>query len=411
MLAGCSQNAENGKAPETADATIKESAQPQTDTEKKETAMPVTKLDIENYNLDYNEKTDAQPFISWSRVAKSDKGYYLWGEGDFWEYLMFFDLGTQQSVPVCNLPNCSHTGKTCNAYFSGGDKDNIWKDGLWYYEDSVYVLGCDAQDYINLYKVKPDGSSREKYMQLYRADTSSTDNNEYKEYWMPELVIHRGYVYYIDRKEKNPKLRRIELGSTETEILYETGGVFETEGDKPELFYIKGYGDYIFFQRTSVFGEEQKELAGLYAYNTQTEEVTFVSNSIKRDFTVFENEIYYCKEKELCKFSIQTQKDEKLMDYPKGITAVSVDSDTISILSTKDNKIRIYDRNLKLLYEDAGGSEKEGDKSENENDEILEYYKGDENFFFAHFGVEKSTIRRLDKSKIKDKTAKWEVMY
>ena len=64
------------------------------------------------------------------------------------------------------------------------------------------------------------------------------------------------------------------------------------------------------------------------------------------------NEIYYSREKDLHKFSIQTQKDEKIMDCPEGITAVSVDSDTITILSTEDKRIHIYDKELNVLYED-----------------------------------------------------------
>lgn len=402
-MAGCSQNTEGLNEVEVTGITAGETEQPQNEEKKKETAMPVTKLDIENYNLEYKENTDAQPFFGWSNVAKTENGYYLWGSGNYLSYLMFFDPKTQKSVPVCNLPNCSHSDDNCNAYYPMGEleKDDIWKYGLWYYDNYIYMIGYDTDDYVNLYRTKLDGSSREKYMQLYKADTTPSENDGAKEYSIPELIIHRGYVYYIDKKEKKPKLKRMKLGGKETEILYETDGTYETDGNKPELNRIKGYGDYIFFQRSSVFGKEHKELEGLYAYNIQTRGITFVSNSIERDFTIFENEIYYCMEKELHKFSIQTQEDEKLMDYPKGITQVSVDRNYITLLSTKDNKIQIYDRKLNLLYDDMG----------DEETGILECYKGDENFFFAQFDVEKGRIRKLDKSKLKDKTAQWEVMY
>ena len=410
MLAGCSQNTESGKEDNvTNTATTKETEQPNKEENKQETPMPVTKLDIENYSLDYKEKTDAQSFFSWSSIAKTEKGYYLWGGGNYACFLMFFDAKSQKTVPLCNLPNCTHsqTDNTCNAFFSPGAENIMWDSGVWYYEDYVYTLGCDPEDYISIYRVKPDGSSREKYMRLYRADTTPSEDDGSKEYSIPDLIIHRGYVYYVDSKEKNPKLRRIKLGGTETEILYETDGVFKTEGDKASINYIEGYGDYILFQRNSVFRKEQRELAGLYAYNIQTGDIVFVSSSIERDYTIFENEIYYCKEKELRKFSIQTQKDEKIMDCPEGITAVSVDSDTITILSTKDKRIHIYDKELNVLYED-----KEYEKDE-EDEEIgvMSFYKGDENFLFASFYGEQNRMRILDKSKLKDKTAKWELMY
>ena len=410
MLAGCSQNTESGKEDNvTNTATTKETEQPNKEENKQETPMPVTKLDIENYSLDYKEKTDAQSFFSWSSIAKTEKGYYLWGGGNYACFLMFFDAKSQKTVPLCNLPNCTHsqTDNTCNAFFSPGTEDMMWDSGVWYYEDYVYTLGCDPEDYISIYRVKPDGSSREKYMRLYRADTTPSENDGSKQYRVPDLIIHRGYVYYVDSKEKNPKLRRIKLGGTETEILYETEGVFETEGDTAELNCIRGYGDYIFFERSSVFMKEQRELAGLYAYNIRTGEIAFVSNSIERDYTIFENEIYYSGEKDLRKFSIQTQKDGKIMDCPEGITTVSVDSDTITILSTGDKRIHIYDKELNVLYEDKEYEEDE----ENEEIGVRSFYKGDENFLFASFYGEQNRMRILDKSKLKDKTAKWELMY
>lgn len=253
---------------------------------KKETTIPVTKLDIGSYDLEYNKETDAQPFFIWSSVAKTENGYYLWGLENYMNYLMFFDTKTQKTIPMCNLPNCTHTDDTCNAYFSGMGvgTDMIWNDALWYYENYLYIIGCDEEDYVNLYRAKPDGSSREKYMQLYKADTASLEDNGAKEYSVPELMIHRGYIYYIDHKEEKTKLKRVKMGGTETEILYETDGVLETEEDKTELNHVKSYGNYIFFLRSSVFRKEQRELAGLYAYNIQTGAITYVSSSIERDY-------------------------------------------------------------------------------------------------------------------------------
>lgn len=412
MLAGCSQNEKNGNEVSVTKPITKETIQPNEKEKKMETAMSVTKLDIENYNLDYNEKTDAQSFFPQCDVAKSEKGYYLWGGGNYAYLLLFFDAKVQKTVPLCNLPNCTHSqgDDTCNAFFSPGAEDMMWDSGVWYYEDYVYTLGCDPEDYVSIYRVKPDGSSREKYMRLYRADTTPSEDDGSKEYSTPDLIIHRGYVYYVDSKEKNPKLRRIKLGGTKTEILYETDGVFKKEGDKAELIFVRGYGDYIFFMRSSVFMKEQREQAGLYAYNIQTGEIVFVSNSIESDYTIFEDEIYYSGEKDLRKFSIQTQKDEKIMDCPEGVTAVSVDADNIAILSTEDKRIHIYDKELNVLYEDKKYEE---DEKNQKNDEIgvRSFGKGDENFLFASFYGEQNRMRILDKSKLKDKTAKWELMY
>lgn len=172
---------------------------------KKETTIPVTKLDIESYDLEYNKETDAQPFFIWSSVAKTENGYYLWGLENYMNYLMFFDTKTQKTIPMCNLPNCTHTDDTCNAHFSGMGvgTDMIWNDALWYYENYLYIIGCDEEDYVNLYRAKPDGSSREKYMQLYKADTASLEDNGAKEYSVPNPS---GIYIILTIKRKKPSL-------------------------------------------------------------------------------------------------------------------------------------------------------------------------------------------------------------
>ena len=61
-------------------------------------------------------ENDSQSY--WGTVAhnfvKGEGGYYYMDNGD--SYLMFFDEETQESYPLCALPNCQHNTTDCNAY-------------------------------------------------------------------------------------------------------------------------------------------------------------------------------------------------------------------------------------------------------------------------------------------------------
>lgn len=81
MLSGCSQDKESEKEVKVTSTTTEETEQPNKEESKQETPMPVTKLDIENYSLEYKEDTDTQSFFPKYNITKSEKGYYLWGGG------------------------------------------------------------------------------------------------------------------------------------------------------------------------------------------------------------------------------------------------------------------------------------------------------------------------------------------
>ncbi len=266
------------------------------------------KLNLADYSLEYNFDTDAQTNFPWSCFAESDAGYYYWGDVG---YLMFCDKTSGVSVPLCNRPDCEHNTSDCNAYFEVDyASDRYVVSMLMYYDGAVYIQGFDDQGYVNLYKVAADGSSREKCMSLFKVDTEDLEDF----YRSLNICIHRGYVYYIDNDESMPALRRMKLGSSSTEV------IFQTSGERPNLYRIQAYGDYVFFQGGNFTDDTYLEMnGGIWAYNTLTNEVKLVKDDAISSFSIVDNIIYYATETGVSAYSLETRQDTEIAEseaYP-----------------------------------------------------------------------------------------------
>ena len=288
-------------------------------------------LDLENYSLDYELETDDQPFFFWSQVTKSEYGYYFSIDNNT---MVFFDSKSQNIIPLCNKPECMHNNSKCNAYFGQDtlEETDFWLQQLQYYKGNIYLIGFDSEGYANLYKVSQDGSSCEKYMQLYKTDISSTA--------LPHFCIHRGYVYYIKEDEAIPKIRRIKLGDTETEI------VFETSGIRPNLYRMLGYGDYIFFQSGNYIDETCVETqGGIYAYNIKTREVQLVKKDAIATYIIVNHTCFYKLGEDVRKFDLVTQKDEKIIDG----ASFDISADEMYVYIFDESDLKVYNHQGELI--------------------------------------------------------------
>lgn len=118
-------------------------------------------------------------------ITKSETGYYVFSPNNF---LYYIDRELQEATLLCDKPNCSHSSADCNAYFNlfvqaSSNMYNI----IQYYDGNLYVVLKEQDDMGNflgntLYKVTPDGSTREKLL-------------EFKE-GISHWLIHKGYFYF-----------------------------------------------------------------------------------------------------------------------------------------------------------------------------------------------------------------------
>lgn len=327
------------------------------------------KLDLEKYNLDYVQDTDFQTYFQWSNMAKAESGYYLWNDQK--NQLVFFDIQSEQIVPVCNRPDCNHKDITCNADFSTdiSGKDSYSNTYLQYYQGEIYIVGIDGDDYVNLYKVSRDGNTRKKYMQLYKADLSSEEGDNITDFTQPEVCIHRGYVYFIDKKESMPSMRKMKLGTNNAEILH------KTKVDHSEVYRMQACGDYLFFQTAHYTDKEHLKMeGGIYAYNIVTGEIFLVKKDAVSAYYLKDEQLYYSTAKGIQKYDLKTLKNETIIEaeseYPNDIY---VDDKSIYKSDWAEELIQ-YDKNGKFIEEYT---------LKYEDDPYMEFIYGDENYLFC----------------------------
>ena len=187
----------------------------------------------------------------------------------------------------------------------------------------------------------------------------------------PDVYIHRGYVYFLFGREAVPTLRRIKLGGTEIET------VCESTGEKSTLWCVKPYGDFIFFQEGSYVGEDL--YSGIYAFNTNTGEITLVKNNVLRNYEVVDNILYYEKNDKINKYDLVTGEDTELPLPCTSYDDYFVDDKGIYIFHEKTGGIDMYDH--------------EGDELCQITDETIDRcYFGADGLFLAKHGSSKAVL-------------------
>lgn len=300
-------------------------------------------LELEEDSLSYNAETDGQPFFRGTSMTRSEHGYYFWEDSSLGR-MMFWDSVSGQTVPLCNRPDCKHSSEECNAWFNGSSFLGIQYDRsfLQFYEGNLYVIGLDEEDYVNLYRVAEDGSSCEKYMELYKADLSADSvegtGESAVEYASPYVCIHRGYVYFSDHKESSPKIRRMKLGGDEAEIVYETAGV------RPNLYRLEAYGSYIFFQAGNFTDDTCLDVdGGIYAYNIETGEVCLVKKDAISTYIVQGSDIYYSDVGAIRRYSLTDGEDVQVASYGNWYMDFYGDETYLYIWDSDAEILKVYD--------------------------------------------------------------------
>lgn len=357
------------------------------------------KLELEKDSLDYIAETDGQPFFRWTSMTKSEYGYYFWEGGN--GRMLFRDTASGQTVPLCNRPDCDHDKEDCNAWFNTRVESGTHyvKSFLQFYEGNLYVIGRDEEDYVNLYRVAEDGSSCEKYMELYKADLSAdsvegSEGGTVTEFASPYVCIHRGYVYFIDHKESTPKLRRMKLGGDEVEIVYETTGV------RPNLYRMEAYGNYVFFQAGNFTDDTCLDMdGGIFAYNIETGEVQLVKKDAISTYILRGSDIYYSVAGAIWRYSLTDQEDVQVVEYGEQYYDMYADEYYIYILDRDTDNVLTYDYDgsaiATISYED-----------------FYSFYGGDGEYIFCEGTVDgNGTLAALKTTDIGEGHIVWEPLY
>ena len=277
-------------------------------------------------------------------VAESEHGYYSWERVEYIRepsdlaLLVFMDIESQQVVPLCNKPDCTHDSEECNAYFSdihSFSNEGMDKHYIQYYEDSIYAIGLGEDDYVTLFRIEADGSEWEESTKLYRTDYSSTGH------WrVPEILMADGYVYFIDYKQKSMTLTRMPIGGTKAEVIYEGDSDAEVQ-----VHRVKYRNGSVYFQVVT-FPEGEYELheAALYRYDTVDEQCSLVKEGIYGSYSVRNGLVYYVDENGLFCYSVKEQTEKTVVDQPLDYPTVTLTEDYIVLCDhMQDGTLTFYD--------------------------------------------------------------------
>ena len=291
---------------------------------------------VGDYDFSYNEKTDSPIGYEWGYMSESHDGYYVSLQNN----LKFLDSKLENCVPLCSNPDCTHNTEECVSYI---DRNGISLSSSVYYNDGyVYETGVEKVENtgcdINLYRLKDDGTSFEKYMTLYRLEVNDDETPGY-----PEICIHRGYVYYVIPFQSTMKLQRMKLGSKEAETVY------EMTGDRQNLYRIKAYGNHIFFQAGNFSADNIDINASIFSYDIDTGKVEKVVENAVSYYGIGINRLYYSLDGGVQVYDFEKKTSEEFIGKIYEEQSMLV-SDKYVTVYDKSN-MQVYDFTGKKVYE------------------------------------------------------------
>ena len=291
---------------------------------------------VGDYDFSYNEKTDSPIGYEWGYMSESHDGYYVSLQNN----LKFLDSKLENCVPLCSNPDCTHNTEECVSYIY---RNGITLSSSVYYNDGyVYETGVEEVENtgcdINLYRLKDDGTSFEKYMTLYRLEVNDDETPGY-----PEICIHRGYVYYVIPFQSTMKLQRMKLGSKEAETVY------EMTGDRQNLYRIKAYGNHIFFQAGNFSADNIDINASIFSYDIDTGKVEKVVENAVSYYGIGINRLYYSLDGGVQVYDFEKKASEEFIGKIYEEQSMLV-SDKYVTVYDKSN-MQVYDFTGKKVYE------------------------------------------------------------
>ena len=291
---------------------------------------------VGDYDFSYNEKTDSPIGYEWGYMSESHDGYYVSLQNN----LKFLDSKLENCVPLCSNPDCTHNTEECVSYIYRNGislSSSVYYNDGYVYETGVEKVentGCD----INLYRLKDDGTSFEKYMTLYRLEVNDDETPGY-----PEICIHRGYVYYVIPFQSTMKLQRMKLGSKEAETVY------EMTGDRQNLYRIKAYGNHIFFQAGNFSADNIEINASIFSYDIDTGKVEKVVENAVSYYGIGINRLYYSLDGGVQVYDFEKKTSEEFIGKIYEEQSMLV-SDKYVTVYDKSN-MQVYDFTGKKVYE------------------------------------------------------------
>ena len=240
-------------------------------------------------------------------IAQSEKGYYFCS-GPTRSFLYFYDYKTNQSIPLCNKPNCLHVTEPdgskiadCNAYISNAQYLRYYKDALYYVTDEK----INNEYYQSVYRVSTDGTRHQRLytsrvminnFQIHRGSIyfSTSDASAVRGIGESDITTYKLYQYELNKPRANPI------------IIDEGSGIYTDIGD------IICYGNNIYFETECE--QNNKTIQNIIKYNILTNDKKTIINDCFPQFTIFNDKLIYMQDKQVFYSDLNGDNRQKFSD-------------------------------------------------------------------------------------------------
>ncbi len=95
---------------------------------------------------DYEFNNEESQFYMAKNTAAAENGYYYISNSpvnkEDYDFIYFYDMKNQTSLPLCSKLNCEHDSENCNAYITD---DECAGNCIWYYKERLYMVERTAE--------------------------------------------------------------------------------------------------------------------------------------------------------------------------------------------------------------------------------------------------------------------------
>jgi len=161
---------------------------------------------------------EGQYYMSGNSAA-AENGYYFItqnaSDSGTNNFIYFYDMTSQTSVPLCSKLNCQHNDTSCDAYISD---EKCFAKMIWYYGGRLYMIERSSEKDI---LVSYDSEGRNKKEERTLSDANSIVGSQSS--GNGAACLSGGYFYYIlynsKKSDNNMMLNRINLSNGKVEGL------------------------------------------------------------------------------------------------------------------------------------------------------------------------------------------------
>lgn len=244
--------------------------------------------------------------VSWGNQAVSPQGTYFLAEADPAKncYILYADHGSDTFIKLCGRPDCSHSGRDCNAYVYSGRF-------LSYYNGYLYVVsGLGGGD--RLIRMNPDGSNHVTVLEFQKF--AKEHNAEGASFEMISKGICTFSLYNYTEKEMEVN------GRLETYLVpvFLCGYMYKLDGSIPEPQKTKGGATPFYHCGDVFFSIADSEITdgcdSVWDWDPETDSYTYLTEYPKIPGYYGPEEAYYFRDGAIVRLNYTTQTEEILID-------------------------------------------------------------------------------------------------